>query len=269
MSKPTPDTPNKGLLPSYHTPPVSEVVCGIRFDVPHKLLLPHIGLIWEKFRSDYPNVQHASPIATAKGELLLDTVTGLPLPRVWFINESDDQLVQLQLDRFYFNWRRKEKEYPRYTYVIQNFEHIYDTISDFFVESKLGEIDPIECELSYVNHLYKGAEWNTIEDLPKIFMDFIWNNSDNRFLPHPSKLSWQTEFPMEEKMGRLIVSLKQAIRTSDKEPLFILELKAIGLGPSNSKQDIIKWFDVAHKWIVKGFTDLTTPELHKFWEREE
>jgi hypothetical protein len=96
MDYPIPNSFSSGILPSYRNPPVNEVVCGMRFDIPDKLRIPHIGLLWNKFRADYPIIQHAPPIASAKGELLIYPVTGLPLQRVWFINESDDQLAQFQ-----------------------------------------------------------------------------------------------------------------------------------------------------------------------------
>lgn len=51
-------------LPSYKRPPVDEVVCGFRFERLRELKVPHIGLLWEKFRNEYPTVQHAVPIAT-------------------------------------------------------------------------------------------------------------------------------------------------------------------------------------------------------------
>ena len=62
----------------------------MRFHTPDKLRIPHIGLLWEKFRADYPTIQHAAPIASVKGEMVVDVATGMPLPRVWFINSADD-----------------------------------------------------------------------------------------------------------------------------------------------------------------------------------
>jgi uncharacterized protein (TIGR04255 family) len=267
---PRTNSSSTGILPSYKKPPVNEVVCGMRFHTPERLRIPHVGLLWGKFREDYPNIQHASPIAAASGELLIDVTTGLPFQRIWFINESDDQLIQFQFDRFYFNWRRRQNLYPRYPHVIRNFESVLNTVSNFFDEFDLGEFKPIESELSYINHIPKGQGWNTIEDLPKIFSDFLWRQATGRFLPNPSSVAWQTSFLLPEKKGRLIVSLKQATRTEDKTPLFVLELKAIGLGESTSREAIRGWFDMAHGWIVRGFTDLTTPEVQGvFWERED
>jgi uncharacterized protein (TIGR04255 family) len=269
MTNPVERSFSSGTLPSYKSPPINEVVCGMQFHPSDKLRVTHIGLLWNKFRADYPDVHHASPIASAKGRILIDTATGLPIPRVWFINKSDDQLVQFQIDRFYFNWRRRQNDYPRYDYVIENFESVCSTIVAFFSKFKLGEFKPIEYELSYINHIPKEQGWNTIDDLSKIFSDFVWKKTKKRFLPNPEKVAWQTEFPLPEKKGHLIVNLKQATRTEDKAPLLVLELKAKGIGESTSKEAIREWFDLAHEWIVRGFTDLTTPEIQKIWEREE
>lgn len=257
-------------LPTYKKPPVNEVVCGIRFETPNQLRLPHVGLLWDKFRSKYPKIKHAPPIGSGKGEIPLDKETGIPLQRVWFINESDDQLIQFQFDRFYFNWRRRQNEYPRYIHIIDNFKDVQNTIKKFFDEFELGKLSPVELELSYINHIPKGEGWETIDDLPKIFTDFVWNQENKKFLPNPEKVGWQTEFPLPEKKGYLHVNLKQAILTTDKIPLLILELTARGDSKSpNIEAATYEWFNLAHEWIVRGFTDLTTLEIQKFWEREE
>ncbi len=260
---------SSGVFPSYKNPPVNEVVCGMRFHTPDKLRIPHIGLLWEKFHTDYPIIQHAPPITSVKGEMLVDAATGMPLPRVWFINKSDDQLVQFQFDRFYFNWRRRQNDYPRYDHVIKNFESVMNNITIFFDEFEFGELTPIEYELSYINHISKGQGWNTVDDLPKIFSDYAWEKTKKRFLPKPEKVAWQKEFLLPEDKGHLIVSLKQAIRTEDKAPLLVLELKTRGINESAVKDRMREWFDLAHEWIVRGFTDLTTPEIQKIWEREK
>jgi uncharacterized protein (TIGR04255 family) len=146
---------------------------------------------------------------------------------------------------------------------------VLNTIENFFGKFELGELKPIECELTYINHIPKGQEWNTIDDLPKIFTDFVWKQKEKRFLPNPENIAWQAEFPLPEKKGHLIVSLKQAIRAEDKVPLLVLELKTRGIGESSSLEATREWFDLAHKWIVQGFTDLITPEIQDIWEREE
>jgi uncharacterized protein (TIGR04255 family) len=255
-------------LPSYKNPPINEVVCGMQFHTPANLRITHIGSLWNKFSDDYPIVQHASPVASAKGGIILDNATGAPLPRVWFIKESDDQLIQFQVDRFYFNWRRRESDYPRYKEIIENFEKVQDNIKDFFVEFGLGELSPIEYELSYINHIPQGQGWNTVNDLPSIFSDFVWKKMSDRFLPNPEKVTWQAEFSLPKNKGCFVVSLKQGVRTKDKVPLFILTLKTQGVCESPKKEAVREWFDSSHELIVKGFADLTTSEIQEFWEKE-
>jgi len=231
-----------------------------------KLLIPHIGLLWDKFRADYPMLQHARTIATTKGEIVVDKVTNLPIPRVWFINASDDQLIQFQNDRFYFTWRKRKSDYPRYEHIISNFEIVFSAVKDLFSGFDLGELEPIEYELSYINHIPMDIGWKTIDDLSDIFSDFIWNKPTTRFLPTPKQVSWAVEFPFPEQSGHLTVSLKQGIRTEDELPLLVYELKAIGF----DNDDVVRnWFDLAHEWIVRGFTDLTTDKMHKIWGIEE
>lgn len=256
-------------FPSYKTPPINEVVCGMRFTTPNKLLIPHIGLLWNKISDDYPNIKHAAPISSDQGEVPIDLATGFPLQRIWFINKSDDQLIQFQFNRFYFNWRHKQNKYPRYPQVIKHFEETRNIIKAFFKENDFGDLLPIEYELNYINHIPKGNGWDKIDDLPKMFSDFNWKRKTKRFLPNPEKLGWKTEFLLPNNHGRLIVTLKMAIRTEDKLPLIIFGLNARGFNESSSMNSFREWFDEAHEWIVKGFTDLTTPAAHKVWEREK
>jgi uncharacterized protein (TIGR04255 family) len=242
----------------------------MRYQTPDNLRIPHVGLLWDKFRREYPILQHAQPIATAKGEFPIDGTTGFPLQRVWFINKPDDQLIQFQFDRFYFNWRRRKEVYPRYLHVIKNFESVLNTITEFFSEFKLGELKPVEYELSYINHIPMGQGWKSVDDLPQIFVDFLWGQTTGRFLPNPNNVAWQTDFPLPEKRGQLIVDLKPAVRTEDKVPLLVLNLTARGFDETTGKKAIREWFDIAHEWIVRGFADLTKPEIQKvFWERED
>ncbi len=268
MTKITESSSSKEKLPSYQNPPISEVVCGVRFEPSDKIYIPHIGLLWNEFRTKYPNIQHAPPIASTKGEVLLDPVVGVPLPRVWFINQSDDQLIQFQIDRLYFNWRRRQNDYPRYDHIINNFVSVLTTVAEFFLKLKLGDLKPIEYELSYINHIPKGQGWETIDDLTKVFSDFVWIQSKTRFLPNPDKIAWQAEFPLPENKGNLQINLKQATRTEDNVPLLILELKIRGNSESLDENTIREWFNSAHEWIVKGFTDLTSSKIQKFWRRE-
>ena len=101
-------------LPDYNSPPISEVVCGISFEPLVEQKIPHYGLFWNTIREDFPNCEHAPPLIDTDKESQL--TNEIPLPRVWLINKSNNLLIQLQNNRFIYNWRRLKSDdnYPRF-----------------------------------------------------------------------------------------------------------------------------------------------------------
>lgn len=255
-------------LPSYKQPPVDEVICGIRFEPLPLLKVPHIGLLWERFRKEYPITQHAMPIATGVS-LPIDETTKIPLPRVWFISKLDDELIQFQLDRFYYNWRRRGDNYPRYPSIIEKFDSAKRQLDGFTDELQLGTIKIVECELTYINHILKGQGWESIDDLPKVTRDFTWQKQNHSFLPTPTNVTWQARFPLQDDKGWLNVKLNPGKRKTDSAEGLVLELTARSLGKEKTWESMREWFDVAHEWIVRGFEDLTAKEIQEtIWKRE-
>ena len=256
-------------LPSYQCPPVDEVVCGFRFEPLRGLKIPHIGLLWEKFRNEYPTVQHAVPIA-ADTSFPVDEATGIPLPRVWFISKAENELIQFQLDRFYYNWRHRGDRYPRYPSIVKKFDRAKSHLDAFTAELKIDPIKPLECELTYINHIPAGQGWEKLDDLPKVISDLTWQNKKHHFLPNPTNVAWQVKFELPESKGWLNVKLNQGTRKIDGVASVILELTAKGFGEDKTEKAMHNWFDLAHEWIVRGFTDLTAKEIQEsFWKREK
>jgi uncharacterized protein (TIGR04255 family) len=131
-------------LPEYGNPPVDEVVCGVLFEPIIGFLLPHFGLLWEKFRQEYPRCQEVAPLmpVVESPEQLPPqeiVVSEIPLPRVWFLHD-DGRIIQVQRDRFLHNWRKLQpaNEYPRYRKVFHMFQDHFSTFQNFLSENELG-----------------------------------------------------------------------------------------------------------------------------------
>ena len=74
--------------------------------------------------------------------------------RLWFLNDDQTELLQLQNDRFGRNWRKMppvDKPYPRFETMIAQFERELHMLSAFCVSNRIGKVVPTQCELSYVN----------------------------------------------------------------------------------------------------------------------
>jgi uncharacterized protein (TIGR04255 family) len=252
-------------FPDYKKPPVIEVVCGISFKAIEKFKGPHYGLFWQKVRKKYPVCEHAPRLEFTPPDLDL----GNYLPRMWFINEEKNMLIQLQNNKLYFNWRRMQQEeaYPRYHAIIKGFKSNLRIFRMFLEDENLGSVEPIKCELTYINHIPKGEGWESLVDLNGVFKDLSWASKE-RFLPSPVSLVGNAVFVLPEDNGRLEVTLQHGERKIDKHPMLILQITATGLGADESDDAVWKWFEVAHEWIVCGFADLTGQSIQKaIWQR--
>ncbi|MDP2645948.1 MAG: TIGR04255 family protein [Desulfobacterales bacterium] len=265
-------TKRKNSLPAYKKPPVIEVVCGIAFKKIAQFKAPHLGLFWQKLRADYPTCQHAPPLGFPPDPSEATDGFELPLPRIWFISEKKNGLIQLQNNRFFYNWRKLQADepYPHYQVVIKNFKASLNMFQKFLNQEKLGSLYPTECELTYINDISKGEGWETISDIPDILPDISWRSKKSRFLPEPLHIGWQALFALPEDKGRLHVKLDQVAHKIDKRPILRIEISAKGLGADRSQKAIWDWFEIAHKWIVCGFTDLTSSKIQNaIWERSD
>lgn len=264
--------------PEYETPPVIEVVCGIHFKTINAMLAPHLGLLWERYRPEYPFCREVPPLAPVierfgeapRVDLRLADVP--PLPRTWFVHKNDNGIVQVQRDRFLHNWKkvRPEDEYPRYPEVIRLFKERLSQFELFLTENNLGKIDPLQYEMTYINHIPLGDGWTNLSEIGKIFPDFDMRPVEGRFLPKPEGINWRTSFQLPEEAGRLHVTIRHGQLRDSGIPLILLDLTARGIGSDNSLQNMQNWFDMAREWIVRGFSDLTGEDVQKsVWRRKE
>lgn len=259
-------------FPSFKTPPLSEVSIGIQFEPLDRLRIPHFGIFWEGIRKDFPLVEHAPPLATPEKDFFVDPSSGLVLPRIWFINKSETRLIQLQANRYNFNWRVRDnaEPYPRYPEIESKFFQHLDTLENFVAAHEIGIVQPSVAELTYVNILEQGKEWNSVEDIANVIRDFSWNKQNHQFLDSPKELNWSVSFQMPNDQGVLNARLRHAKKVKDEHPVLQLEMTATCKVTGWSRESIRAWYELAHEWIVKGFVDLTKPEVQeKFWGLEK
>lgn len=258
--------------PEYENPPVTEVVCGVLFKPLSSLLTPHVGLLWEKFKQDYPLCQEVPPLAPSievfeetpeRAEITL-ALSGIPpLPRVWFIDPRNNGIIQIQRDRFLLNWKknRLEDEYPRYHRVFQLFQKHLSAFQQFLQENQLEDISVLQYELSYVNHILQGEGWDSLADIEKVFPIFSWQNLPDDF-PEVEAINWRTTLALPNRHGRLHIAIRNAFRSPDERPLLLFELTARGIGNPRSLLSMQEWFDLAHQFIFQGFDNLASQEIH-------
>ena len=274
------DTP----LPDFSAPPVVEVALSVQFDELRSLRVPHLGLLWEEFRADFPNTEEHAPLDPVverfgarggrAGGTRVELLDSPPMPRCWFLNEAGTELIQIQQDRLVRNWRKSEAdaEYPRYRYVRSEFEKAWRTFEQFAERNHLGSLTPNQCEVTYVNEIVSGNVWKEHGELDRVLTVFQKSFSDD-FLSSPEDAVLRLRFRIHDDdghpIGRLHASLDSAMRRTDGRVIFVLKLTARGAPRGEGIDGVLSFLDLGRQWVVRGFASLTTPTMHqKEWGRK-
>jgi len=164
------DAPKKEL--DFARPPVNEVVLSVLFKPLNRFLAPHLGEIWQEFKKDgFVRVLERPPVNPTieifpnqdeEAEFEISNVP--PFVRIWFIHEDESRILQVQRDRFTFNWRRTDsnQKYPGFSAIFESFEGFYTRFGEIINNLEIGLVTPWQYELSYIDQLMHGDSWNTL-----------------------------------------------------------------------------------------------------------
>ncbi len=220
---------------------------------------PPLGSTIERFG---PERQMAGPV--------FEIISSPTSARCWYIDESEQHLVQVQNGRFILNWRKVEDDdqYPHYPQLRTEFEAEWNRFSKFLIDNDLGQPRVLQCEVTYVNHINRGSAWQSFDDLPKVIP--AWSGQHSGHIPTSTRVGWlNVRYLMPGNQGRLHVALQHALRKTDAQETIQLTLTARGAPKSSDMKDILASFDLGREWVVCGFTDFTSESMHKIWRRKQ
>lgn len=256
----------------FGSPPVVEVVCGAQFALSKPLRTAHLGGYWDTIRDRFPVTEDMAPVPPlldGDDVQAVEFMTMPPLRRAWFIEPAGRHLIQLQEDRFLYNWKRNDSgdEYPSFQKVVAGFNEHLAGLVRFLSSAGLGEPRFTMFEMSYVN-IIQAANGLDINRPWRFLTDHLCRGDANRFLPPPEAFSWSTSYPLPDSRGRLQVVAQTASSAANGEKVVRLELIARGRPNDTGENGRAAWFEVAHEWITQGFADITSAEIQtQFWNR--
>ncbi len=216
------------------------------------------------------------------------------LPRIMFESETRVEVVQLQPHRLTLNWREAipGTSYPRYKALRKRFMALLGLLLAALDE--VGQQHPVElAEVTYVNPIeFPGDDatdgvGKTHPDLANIINRFK-KRSKTAFLPEAEDARLQARWRIPDKagapIGRLYLSVEPGLRPSRLKspalttpdvppqaltPIYVVNLNARVMPGGNTVDRAMKALDVGHEWVVLGFEDLTTAEMHDHWGKRE
>jgi len=265
-------------LPDFANPPLVEVALAAQFHPLEAFQTVHAGLLWQRFRERFPKVEEHEPLPHVEeafgpsrpGRLSIQ-VGEADRPadmRVWFMNEAETELIQVQRDRFIHNWRRPggyaegESEYPHYSRLREKFAENLALFEQFLASEELGQPVVNQCELTYVNEI--KALHSEIAHIVTILAP-----PTGRSLPIPEDVTLRLRYviPDEhgEPAGRLHVELQPAFRRISNDEAFVMNLTARGRPIGKGVDGVLRFLDLAHDWALRAFVDLTSEDMHLTW----
>jgi uncharacterized protein (TIGR04255 family) len=276
-------------LPEFQYPPLVEVVLSVQFSELRNYQTVHAGLLWDRtFRQSYPKVSEHPPLSSVfetfgipqarSPRLQISQTAGMPMPRLWFVNKADTELIQLQADRFTHNWRKTagSGDYPRYEAIKERFCDELSKLNAFFEQESLGNIEPNQCEVTYVNHITLRQSDNfNIWEKPEVALRVLSSTTENASdpaarLPRREDSRYSARYIIQDSkgvpIGRLLVSSQPAL-APNQEPVLRLDLTARGAPASTTLDAVSDFLDLGRETIVRGFTAITTSEMHQRWQR--
>lgn len=222
-------------------PPINEVVCGFAFE-PIRTLDPVIlGTYWEQRKADFPN-RSIHPPLTEEPSFFLGAVGPV---RVWFVAKNEVFLIQIQPDRFYMNWRKREAAYPRFSDtesepgILKRAMKEFGSFSDF-CKKTLG-VEPVatSIDLAKIDHLQNGAHWSDFDELARLVP---WLEPFSMFSKTQTP-AVSLRFTESRDKGNLFVSLDTAMIPMEGEgslPIVRLETRMSKVR-SDKPEDAFRW----------------------------
>jgi uncharacterized protein (TIGR04255 family) len=262
-------------LPDFGNPPINEVVLGVQFSNPVGYSQIHAGKVWELFQKDYPNVEEYMPLAPVFETFgpqipsfgnQLSFVDGPLHDRYWFLNEHRDELIQFQQDRILHNWRKvgdHSNQYPRFERMMEKFTEELRKLEGYFSTLAPQQLQISQCEISYINHIAPASKESlNLSD----WLSFVRFGSK-----HPQSLNLNFRETVVDANGepcaRMTCEIGEVLRL-DGQRAISLSLTVRGAPKSSTSSSALDFLVDGRASIVKRFTELTTPEAHKAWERK-
>lgn len=268
-------------LPSFRKPPVVETALSVQFQALRSMSNAHLGLFWNRVRSMYPKLQDADPVepqierfgSAIPRQLFpqLRIAASHPAARLRMSSDDGHLMLQLQNGRLVFNWRRLDGEnnYPRWTQVLPRFEEALEKLNAFVEHEGLGLLKPTQWEVTYVNHLLRGREWNDPSDWHAVLPGVIGaaaSVSAGRF----ESGGCHAHFVLPNNAGRLFIEVSHAFAGAQEDADELLVVQLTARGGLDESRDVSAGLALGRESIVRSFAEITGPRVRaEVWEQEE
>jgi uncharacterized protein (TIGR04255 family) len=248
----------------FEAPPVSEVLCGVRFSPLVEMTVAQLGDFCRSVQRQLPNVSSGRLTRPVPQEMLRRPIP--PLPRTIAAAKDGSEALQIQQNQFVYNWAKSQTldEYPHFPKIFEAFQDYLNRFMEFVKNEKLGPLLLQDYGLVYVNHIDRQQGWSGPSDTGK-FMRGFTDLAHDRL----KDFHWHPTYIVDNDLGSLDVIVDFRTRTSDSARVLRFEIEVnYDVPKEGTPVDLAAWFMKARGEVDRVFLELTTPEAQtKVWRR--
>lgn len=259
----------------FERPPLIEQAISIAFEPLQNFKIVDYGLFWAEIAENFPAVSSDIPLdnptenfeEVRSQNLSFSLMAAPPMPRAMFKNGAGE-LVQVQWDRFGFNWAKEgDADYPHSEAVMSRFLQLFETFSRFIEKRRIGELKIKQCELTNLNvipvvefgddygDMAKALKVDRLDlGIPYLKAETYIRNRQHRIVGEGGRA-----------IGRLHTAISPVISTVDSSHAFRLEFTARSAPIIRSLDEACWFFGVARNAINGAFDALITDEMKQRW----
>jgi uncharacterized protein (TIGR04255 family) len=258
----------------FENAPIVEIALGVHFAPLAKLSSGHLGWFWSRMGRDWTSGVDAMPLPQQLE--LFDVPSGWVMPGIQFMvgstpsvrlqvmNEGKDRMVQLQSSRLHYNWRKAAAPYPSYQVIRDEFISWYNAFRTFVAEKSIGEVTPLQWEVSYVDYQARGDLWQSPADWYRILPGLLGPGPSNE-AAKIEVASGEWRYELVPRRGRLYINVNLGTASDATEPGLLLQTTARGPISKEEGFDLSRGLDFAHDRIREMFLSIISEQAKTTW----
>lgn len=261
---------DRSKKPAFKNPPVAEIVLGIQFQDIQSWQSSHFGLYFGRIRDRYGVAEDQQrllpimePFPRTPVNIGFQLRPATSAERVWFREKGDgNYVVQVQPDRFAFNWRRTADtgQYPGFNANLKKCLSEFDEFRQFCKAEELGEPSANLVEVAYINHVFPAPDEGLIDLYSQVLFDMRGWPQFEDWLPKPEIATFNRVFELPNQRGRLYAEASIALDKSKGSFLLLKMTCRVNHLAGNEIQDELQ---LAHDWVVNGFVATTSSQIRR------
>ncbi|MCF6148519.1 MAG: TIGR04255 family protein [Candidatus Kuenenia sp.] len=243
------------MTDTYSKAPLSEVIMGVTLKQP---VLGKGGIIYEiinAFKNDYPIIRYGNPLEDLEmADYVIEPKidynhTGPVLYRLSTVDTN--WMVQLQFNKIFFNWVKKDEErgknYPGFTNVYGKYAQLVS-----FIQNKLNSAFSVKfCELTYQDRIFWQEHIDDLSEIDKIIKIILPSIKHEGVTYSPNNIFRKYTLPVKKAGGYAIVSINTATTKENKQ---VISFQCTMRGAVKDML-IDDWYKMAREMQIKLFQD--------------